>query len=216
MLKLHILYESGDHMSGWSVLHLGTIVIWSRLSSVWKKHGEHVSRCNLTLCSCLSHKTPPIHSVHECQTNMGVAVYNISFQRVIMYLCSALATVGSVDHLQKEEACDTLNGLVKRQKKICKRNIEVMHAIQKGAIEAIEECQYQFQNRRWNCSTVPHGSAIFGNVLNAGRSFTWMCSFLTYGCQVFFLDLWVAVVCIPHLTIFCMGLLYPPVFSRHL
>jgi len=79
----------------------------------------------------------------------------------------AIATLGSVNHIEKEESCDNLQGLVKRQVKICRRNVEVMDAVKAGANKAIGECQFQFQNRRWNCSTVD-AKSVFGNVLNQG------------------------------------------------
>ncbi len=38
-----------------------------------------------------------------------------------------------------------------------------------GASKSIEECQYQFQDRHWNCSTVRDGT-VFGPVLSHGKS----------------------------------------------
>jgi hypothetical protein len=37
-----------------------------------------------------------------------------------------------------------------------------------GASKSIEECQYQFQDRHWNCSTVRDGT-VFGPVLSHGK-----------------------------------------------
>ena len=39
-----------------------------------------------------------------------------------------------------------------------------------GANKSIEECQYQFQDRHWNCSIVRDGS-VFGPVLYHGKFF---------------------------------------------
>lgn len=79
----------------------------------------------------------------------------------------SLATVAVADRLQEETACDRLQGLVRKQKGLCKRNLEVMGAVRNGAKMAIDECQHQFKNRRWNCSTID-SVALFGNVLKTG------------------------------------------------
>ena len=72
-----------------------------------------------------------------------------------------------------EESCEQLKGLINRQKQVCRRNVEIMDSVKKGAGKAIEECQFQFTNRRWNCSTVDENS-IFGNVLNQGKAFCYL------------------------------------------
>ncbi len=38
-----------------------------------------------------------------------------------------------------------------------------------GVSKGIEECQYQFQDRHWNCSILQDGS-VFGPVLYHGKS----------------------------------------------
>lgn len=39
-----------------------------------------------------------------------------------------------------------------------------------GAKTGIKECQYQFRQRRWNCSTVDN-SSVFGRVMQIGELF---------------------------------------------
>ena len=77
--------------------------------------------------------------------------------------------MNSIAAIEVPESCKSLVGLVKRQQKICKRNIETMESVRYGALIAIEECQHQFRNRRWNCSTVDPVK-LFGNVLKLGKS----------------------------------------------
>ena len=40
------------------------------------------------------------------------------------------------------------------QIKFCKRNPSFMDSVRLGAARAIDECQFQFRSRRWNCSTL--------------------------------------------------------------
>lgn len=76
--------------------------------------------------------------------------------------------MSSVATIQAPEMCESLIGLVKRQKKICKKNTEIMESVKIGAHVSIDECQFQFKHRRWNCSTVD-AKKLFGNVLKLGK-----------------------------------------------
>jgi len=54
--------------------------------------------------------------------------------------------------------CDQMKGsLIKKQVKFCKRNPGFMDSVRLGAVRAIDECQYQFRQRRWNCSSMQEG-----------------------------------------------------------
>ena len=77
--------------------------------------------------------------------------------------------MNSIATIEVPESCKSLIGLAKRQQKICRRNVEVMESVRYGAHIAIDECQFQFRNRRWNCSTVDPVK-LFGNVLKLGKS----------------------------------------------
>lgn len=79
-----------------------------------------------------------------------------------------LAKLSSVGSISEEETCEKLKGLIQRQVQMCKRNLEVMDSVRRGAQLAIEECQYQFRNRRWNCSTLDT-LPVFGKVVTQGE-----------------------------------------------
>ncbi|KAF0035373.1 hypothetical protein F2P81_013131 [Scophthalmus maximus] len=78
-----------------------------------------------------------------------------------------LAKLSSVGSIRDEETCERLRGLIQRQVQICKRSVEVMDAVRRGAQLAIDECQFQFRNRRWNCSTL-ETMPVFGKVVTQG------------------------------------------------
>lgn len=59
-------------------------------------------------------------------------------------------------------------GLVEEQVRVCRRQVEAMEAVKRGAELAVEECQYQFHSRRWNCSTL-QGLQVFGKVAIQGQ-----------------------------------------------
>jgi len=90
----------------------------------------------------------------------------------------SIATIAAVDHVRQEEECDQLGGLVKQQRQICKRNVDMMDAVTAGAVDAIAECQYQFRHRRWNCSTVD-AATVFGRIVKSGQSFVATYEFLS-------------------------------------
>lgn len=64
--------------------------------------------------------------------------------------------------------CSQLVGLSQGQKKLCQLYQDHIHHIGEGAKMGIQECQYQFRNRRWNCSTVDN-SSVFGRVMQIGK-----------------------------------------------
>ncbi|XP_044611474.1 protein Wnt-5b isoform X2 [Equus asinus] len=66
-----------------------------------------------------------------------------------------------------QPVCSQLPGLSPGQRKLCQLYQEHMAYIGEGAKTGIKECQYQFRQRRWNCSTVDNTS-VFGRVMQIG------------------------------------------------
>ena len=54
--------------------------------------------------------------------------------------------------------CSRLHGLSVAQQQFCREHLAFMPIIQQAARLALNQCQSQFANRRWNCSTsrAPH------------------------------------------------------------
>lgn len=68
------------------------------------------------------------------------------------------------------------------QKKLCQLYQDHMSYIGDGAKTGIKECQYQFRQRRWNCSTVDNTS-VFGRVIQIGE-FTFVLRVLSISLRV--------------------------------
>jgi len=65
-------------------------------------------------------------------------------------------------------ACLRTSGLSPRQTKFCQLYPDHMASVGRGAQMAIAECQWQFRNRRWNCTTV-NDNSVFGPVIDRGK-----------------------------------------------
>jgi hypothetical protein len=50
--------------------------------------------------------------------------------------------------------CSKSIGLVKKQVKLCRANLDLMRTVAHAAHLAITTCQEQFGDRRWNCSSL--------------------------------------------------------------
>ncbi|XP_013420028.1 protein Wnt-1 [Lingula anatina] len=64
----------------------------------------------------------------------------------------------------------SLQPLSRKQRKLVAENQGTIIAIAKGARLAVDECQHQFKNRKWNCPTSDdsHGGNIFGKIMLKG------------------------------------------------
>ena len=52
--------------------------------------------------------------------------------------------------------CNRIPGLVPEQRKLCRGYPDAMATIGDGVSLALKECQHQFQDSRWNCSSAPN------------------------------------------------------------
>ena len=60
--------------------------------------------------------------------------------------------------------------LRKKQRRLVRDNPGVLLAVAKAMKMAINECQNQFKDRRWNCPTLDYmkGKGIFGRIVQRG------------------------------------------------
>ncbi|XP_022095192.1 protein Wnt-11b-2-like [Acanthaster planci] len=64
-------------------------------------------------------------------------------------------------------ACKSSRLLVSPQKSLCKRNLDAMAAVVESTTVTFDTCQLQFQDRRWNCSSI-NSAPNFTPDLNKG------------------------------------------------
>ncbi|XP_042370074.1 protein Wnt-16, partial [Plectropomus leopardus] len=72
--------------------------------------------------------------------------------------------------LEEEQVCSDLP-LSHRQRDLCRQKLFLLPSIRDGARLAIAECQSQFRQERWNCSTTEQPS-VFGHELTSGTKET--------------------------------------------
>ncbi|XP_045119010.1 LOW QUALITY PROTEIN: protein Wnt-4-like [Portunus trituberculatus] len=73
----------------------------------------------------------------------------------IKWLALSRVTSLAVTAPGSPQVCESFRGsLVRQQVRFCKENPVFMDSVKRGAIWAIDECQFQFRTRRWNCSTL--------------------------------------------------------------
>jgi len=64
--------------------------------------------------------------------------------------------------------CSSLPGLVAQQVEVCQHFPGTISSVKEGARRGIRECQYQFRNERWNCTTRENDESVFGYTMQRG------------------------------------------------
>jgi hypothetical protein len=65
--------------------------------------------------------------------------------------------------------CSSLPGLAAQQIEVCIQHPSTIRSVSDGARRGIQECQYQFRNERWNCTTRNEEQSVFGYILERGK-----------------------------------------------
>ncbi len=79
-------------------------------------------------------------------------------------MSSAYHTTMDNARMNYRSKCYTLDVLAPKQRELCGKSKNVLDIISTGASLGIEECQIQFSDRRWNCTTF-NNTSVFGKVL---------------------------------------------------
>lgn len=92
----------------------------------------------------------------------GTTKFMISIIYLIIFVYSDFLALSSVVALGANIICNKIPGLAPRQRAICRSRPVAIAVIGEGAKIGITECQYQFRNMRWNCSTSTRKDSFFG------------------------------------------------------
>lgn len=103
-------------------------------------------------------------------------VYHLDLFLILLFYCRGIAKVGEPNNISPltsgimymDPAIHST--LRRKQRRLVRENPGVLAALVKGANLAISECQHQFRNRRWNCSTrnFLRGKNLFGKIVDRG------------------------------------------------
>ncbi|XP_076348008.1 protein Wnt-2b-A-like [Tachypleus tridentatus] len=116
---------------------------------------------------------------HSCYMGSWFAPHfcNIAFQNLesrVLYENAAQTSTTPIDYfrfLTKMSSlgapimCSSIPGFVQKQRRLCQKHPDVMVSISRGVIIGVKECQHQFHNHRWNCSTGDTGTSVFGKFM---------------------------------------------------
>ncbi len=71
--------------------------------------------------------------------------------------------------VQANIVCSALTALSAEQIEVCMKHPSIIYSVANGAHKGIQECQYQFRNERWNCTTNDDDEDVFGYILKTGK-----------------------------------------------
>ncbi|XP_077987235.1 protein Wnt-7b-like [Glandiceps talaboti] len=96
-------------------------------------------------------------------TSRHLPVLQCLFKLVLVFfIVLSYSSIPSVAALGANIICNKIPGLAPRQRAICQNRPDAIVAIGEGAQRGTEECQFQFQNARWNCTTPGTSVGMFG------------------------------------------------------
>ena len=94
---------------------------------------------------------------------------NIFYIHVYDALLLRNRALSSVVALRANFICNRIPGLTPRQRSICRKRPNAIVTIGEGVQLGINECQYQFRNNRWNCSSSGAENTMFGHTHKVGK-----------------------------------------------
>ena len=79
-------------------------------------------------------------------------------------------TLSKGDVMMRARAiCNNTPGLAPRQRNICRKRPDAIDTIREGIQRGMLECQFQFRNKRWNCSSMTPVNHLLGITHKIGK-----------------------------------------------
>lgn len=116
-------------------------------------------------CYCIRYLQHEIFTKF-CSSAVAVLVLHRSLSQLPV---QSLSLVGS------GVICDNIPGLISRQRRLCRQHPDVMLSVVHGAKRGVQQCQKQFRDHRWNCSTSHTDASVFGKLMLKGEFDQMLC-----------------------------------------
>ncbi|XP_070569794.1 protein Wnt-6-like [Ptychodera flava] len=80
------------------------------------------------------------------------------------YVIGLWWAVGNPLHLEPNRICRKTRRMSGKPREICRKEPEIVEEVSKGTKLGTVECQHQFKNRRWNCTTSSFGKILMQDI----------------------------------------------------
>ena len=111
-----------------------------------------------------SHTLTHTHTLTLTLSHLHTHTHTLTYSHRALGVSGCSATNGNCPSCAELNEDNLLN---EAQRGICQRDGATVTAISRGARKAIIDCQAQFKNLKWNCSTF-YGDNLFGSFVNQG------------------------------------------------
>ena len=130
---------------------------YRNMTSAYRRVVKHVVVCRLTSSSSATVEDGGVSlltaKLLTWYPDSGVAICRSDASIMTSHPAFLGRAIGSPLLMDPDRVCRRLRHLRGRRSRICRRQPEVIEQVHRGVALATKECQYQFRNDKWNCTT---------------------------------------------------------------